>query len=376
MLIRYCNRFTQDWSLAEDLAQQALLESWLKSDQLYCQEVRSSWLIGIARMVCLRWVRRQKQEKARIVRVSDLSFEVETTLEEDFNLEEECERHDLARLVETAVALLPPQTRTVLVHYYLEALSQAEVATHLGITVGAVEARLTRGKRALRHLLTHELREEAASYGLVTSLMADWQHTHIWCPMCGQRHLLMRLPDPPGTIAFRCPGCDDDPQRIGWGYPLSNARFVQHLAGLTQPKSILRRITSWAYDYYYTAASHAGVVACAQCGQNRRLHLLLPAHLSEIARDHTDRYGFDGQCPSCGWQDFCSPVGLLQSLPAVQRFWQAHPRMRMVFHEQIGEVAGQRALVARFESVTGAAHLDVVFAQDTLKLIDVHSGVL
>ena len=48
----------------------------------------------------------------------------------------------------------------------------------------------------------------------------------------------------------------------------------------------------------------------------------------------------------------------------------------MVFHEQIGEVAGKSAWVARFESVTGAAHLDVVFAQDTLKLIDVHSGVL
>ena len=62
MLIRYCTRFTHDWSLAEDLAQQALLESWLKSDQLYCQEVRSSWLIGIARNVCLRWVRRQRQE--------------------------------------------------------------------------------------------------------------------------------------------------------------------------------------------------------------------------------------------------------------------------------------------------------------------------
>jgi RNA polymerase sigma factor (sigma-70 family) len=376
MLIRYCTRFTHDWSLAEDLTQQALLESWLKSDHLYSQEVRSSWLIGIARHVCLRWVRSQRQEKARIARISDLSSEVETSFEEDVDPEEDFERHELAQLVEKAVALLPPQTRIVLVQYYLEAIPQAEVAAHLGITVGAVEARLSRGKRALRHLLAHELREEATGYGLVTSVMADWQHTHIWCPMCGQRHLLVRLPNPPGTISFRCPGCDDDPEGIGWAYPLSNARFVQHLAGLTQPKSILRRFTSWAYDYYSTAASHDGLVACAQCGQRRRLHLLLPAHLSEIEGDHMSRYGFGGHCPSCGWQDFCSPAGLLHGLPAVQRFWQAHPRMRMVFHEPIGEVAGQRALVASFESLTGAAHLDVVLAQETLKLIDVHTSAL
>ena len=42
MLLRYCHRFTHDWSLAEDLTQQALLECWLKSGQLYCQEVRTA----------------------------------------------------------------------------------------------------------------------------------------------------------------------------------------------------------------------------------------------------------------------------------------------------------------------------------------------
>jgi RNA polymerase sigma factor (sigma-70 family) len=375
MLIRYCTRFTHDWSLAEDLAQQALLEAWLKSDHLYSQEIRTSWLIGMARKVCLRWLRRQRQEYARIAWVNDELSEISTSLEDDFDLEQDFERHELAQLLRKAVALLPPQTRTVLVQYYLEAVPQSEVASHLGVTIGAVEARLNRGKHALRHLLTHELREEAASYGLVTTMLADWQHTRIWCPICGQQHLLVKLPEPPGTIAFRCPSCSDNPEEIGWGYPLSNARFVQYLTGLTQPKSILRRLISWSYGYYFTAASHHGVVACAQCGQHRRLHLTLPAHLSEITRDHASRYGLSGHCPSCGWQDFCSPAGLLQSLPAAQRFWQAHPRMRLIFHEPIREVAGQRAWVASFESITDAAHLDVVLAQETLNLIDVHTNV-
>ena len=50
--------------------------------------------------------------------------------------------------------------------------------------------------------------------------------------------------------------------------------------------------------------------------------------------------------------------------------------MRLVFHEQIGEVAGQRAWVASFESMTDAAHLDVVLAQETLNLIGVHTNAL
>ena len=70
------------------------------------------------------------------------------------------------------------------------------------------------------------------------------------------------------------------------------------------------------------------------------------------------------------WQDFCSPEGLLQTLPIVQRFWQAHPRMHLVFGGTIEEVEGSKALVVRFESLTDAAHLDIVVARDTLQLMN------
>ncbi len=376
MLIRYCIHFTHDKSLAEDLTQQALLESWLKFNQLYTQEVRSSWLIGIARNVCLRWLRCHSQERAHIARMSELPIEVETSCQNNTDLEEEWERQELTQLVEKALALLSPQNRAVLVPYYLEAVPQAKVADRLGITVGAVEARLQRGKRALRHLLTHDLREEAASFGLITSGIADWQDTHIWCPRCGERQLLIRHPEPPGILSFRCPGCSDDPQEFGWGYALSNTAFVQRLSGVTQPKAILRRFISWAYEYYSTAASNNGIVACAQCEQKIRLHLTLPSHLSHYRHHPTERYGWSGQCPSCGWQDYCSPSGFLQSLPAVQHFWLLHPRMRLIFREPISEAAGQPAWIASFESVSSADCLDVVLAQQTLIPIDIHSRSL
>jgi hypothetical protein len=63
------------------------------------------------------------------------------------------------------------------------------VALALGLSEGAVEARLHRGKLALRRLLTTELREDAAAYGLVAPERGAWQATRIWCLVCGQRRL-------------------------------------------------------------------------------------------------------------------------------------------------------------------------------------------
>ena len=44
MLVRYCAHFTGDPLVAEDLAQQTLLEAWQKSDTLYNRQVREYWL--------------------------------------------------------------------------------------------------------------------------------------------------------------------------------------------------------------------------------------------------------------------------------------------------------------------------------------------
>ncbi|MBI3971765.1 MAG: sigma-70 family RNA polymerase sigma factor [Chloroflexi bacterium] len=65
-------------------------------------------------------------------------------------MELELERAELADLLDRAMALLPPETRLVLVERLIEQIPQAEVALRLGLSEGAVEARLHRGKLALR----------------------------------------------------------------------------------------------------------------------------------------------------------------------------------------------------------------------------------
>ena len=368
-LIRYCFRYTHEWSCAEDLAQQTLLESWLKQDEVYSAEARFSWLIGAARNVCLRWLRRQRRANAHVYTVSDDEPDVFSSVEDSFDLEQIVEQQELAHLLKQAMTLLPDQTRIVLTQCYLEGVPQAEMAAHLGVSLGAIEARLDRGKRALRRLFTHDMASATTGYKFESSTQAGWQSTQMWCPTCGRQRLVIRQSDSPETIAFRCPGCNDRSEDVGWEYQLSNPQFARRVAGLTQPKAILRHISSWAYDYYFAAVSRHGLVACARCGQHRRLRLTSPTHDSAFSLIHTSAYGLIGHCPACGWRDFCSLAGLLHCLPAVQHCWQAHPRMRLVFHEPLEEAAGQRAFVASFESMTDASQVDIVMCQDTLALI-------
>ena len=56
-----------------------------------------------------------------------------------------------------------------------------------------------------------------------------------------------------------------------------------------------------------------------------------------------------------------------------QAFWREHGRIRTLPDRDV-EAAGGPAIVSRFESATGSAKLEVVFARDTLEVIGVHGA--
>src|SRR5215472_11653127 len=64
-LVRLCTRLTGDAAAADDLAQETLLEAWRSQQALRAPDRFSAWLSGIARNVCLRWMRRQKSPVVR-----------------------------------------------------------------------------------------------------------------------------------------------------------------------------------------------------------------------------------------------------------------------------------------------------------------------
>jgi hypothetical protein len=107
---------------------------------------------------------------------------------------------------------------------------------------------------------------------------------------------------------------------------------------------------------------------CPYCGRLSRVYPRLPDDAPHVLRDAP---GMHIICPACGVTDANPLRYLVLDLPATQRFWRDHPRMRVLPNRGI-EVAGQPALLTTFASTTRAATLDVISAVDTLAVLNIH----
>jgi RNA polymerase sigma-70 factor (ECF subfamily) len=104
-----------------------------------------SWLCGIAVRLALRRGRSLRRFARIVARFGEIMRHY-SALDPEV---EAADREDLAR-VERAVAALPESKRAVLVLVEVEGMSQADVATALGIPVATVRTRLFGARQALR----------------------------------------------------------------------------------------------------------------------------------------------------------------------------------------------------------------------------------
>jgi RNA polymerase sigma-70 factor (ECF subfamily) len=358
-LVRYCARWTGDPSAAEDLAQQALLAAWRHERQLREPGARRAWLLSIARRECLSWAR--DRERRRLVNLESLEgWESDGRLADDFDVETELERDDLARLLDRALALLPAETRRVLVERYIEASPQAEIAARLGLSEGAVEARLHRGKLALRKALTTRLSEEALAHGLIRPSDAGWEETRLWCPGCGRRRLEGRLRPAEGKLDMRCPDCS----RAGAHF--IHSRLGDGLKDLRSYRPAMGRVLGVIHRMF-RAGAEDGTARCPACGGRIRIERGAPPWVPHRFANPESIYLWH---PGCGGHDSETWHSLTWSLPEGRRFWKQHPRVRFLPAREV-EFEGRAAVVTAFESVTGAARLEVVALRDTLQVVRV-----
>ena len=120
----------------EDLLQETLLRAYLGISQLRDADRFSSWLCGIAVNLAKMRLRRRAAQPSLVVGGAGLAVDLE--------------ERDLLRMVQEAVALLPPGQRDVVLMHYIEDLSCEEIARLLGTTPGAVRVRLHRARAQLR----------------------------------------------------------------------------------------------------------------------------------------------------------------------------------------------------------------------------------
>lgn len=135
----YARRVTHDRDAAAELTQEVWLRVFRGIDRLREPRRFRAWLFGIAHRAFADSLRRRYAALA----IAD-AVEPPDAPEPD---------HADLELVERGLERLPPVEREILILFYLQELSIAEVGEALGIAPGTVKSRLHRARYQLRHEL-------------------------------------------------------------------------------------------------------------------------------------------------------------------------------------------------------------------------------
>lgn len=361
-LVALCASITGNFHAAEDLAQETMIEAWQSQHTLRDSALLGAWLSGIARNLCRRWLRsRQRENNRRADQLSDVTALYVEQIDQSVDLELELERQELVTLLDRALALLPAESREVLIERYVRESHISEIASRLGIQTPAAAMRLQRGKLALRQILTTAMRQEIAPY-LIHEPSDNWQETRIWCFVCGVQHLRGRL-TADSMLILTCPVCFSDPE---------SALFItcpEIWGGVKGYGRALTRTMDWIDSYYRTAPDNR-TARCYVCGTSLLLSQLSPLKTTWGGQRVV---GFHQRCPSCHAESSQPLAGLLLASPAGRHFRRAHPQMRML-PEQETELNGSAAVITRFVSLPDRATMTVISARDSGRTLRVVHG--
>ncbi len=153
-LYRTARRVLMDPTEAEDLVQEAFLQAWKSFHRFELGTNCRAWLFKILFHV----IQHHRRKMARFGTGFDDETIIENTLAYQAPVPEELRDEDFI----AAMDKLPPAYREAVLLVDVEEFAYREVAEMVGIPVGTVMSRLSRG----RALLRKELADQAAAYGI------------------------------------------------------------------------------------------------------------------------------------------------------------------------------------------------------------------
>lgn len=159
LLLALCQRSLADPVLAEDAAQEAVLQALLGIERLRQPDRFGPWLGGIGLNICRRWLQVRSRDAWSWDALSGgrLGPEIPDLKPGPDTLAEAAE---LASQVRCAVATLPPGQQAAVLLFYLSGLTYAETAALLGIEIGAVKTRLHKARKMLKRQLSDAWEDE------------------------------------------------------------------------------------------------------------------------------------------------------------------------------------------------------------------------
>jgi RNA polymerase sigma factor (sigma-70 family) len=132
---------------AEDLAQDIFLKIFKALDTFDRRANFQTWIISIARNLCIDHYRSVRKERETIAREVDAGGL--TPASGDIGPDGVLERSDLRALLQRALERLPVALRTAVVLRDLQELSYQEIADRLRLPEGTVKSRINRGRLEL-----------------------------------------------------------------------------------------------------------------------------------------------------------------------------------------------------------------------------------
>ncbi len=137
-------------SEAEDVLQRTFLDAWRFADRYDPEQRFSGWLFTIARRRAIDTLRARRHDVFELETARDLVGE---------DGRETADRYADGAEVRETLRRLPAHEREVITLTYFGQLSQREIADRLGVPVGTVKARSSRGTRRLGDLIRAAARE-------------------------------------------------------------------------------------------------------------------------------------------------------------------------------------------------------------------------
>ena len=168
MVMALVRRLLATDDLVADVTQEATLAALVGLGRLRSARQFGAWYAGIALNVARRWLR---EGSAWPLPAEHPDAEPGPA--------ERAEAAEVARQVRAAVATLAPGQRAAVLAFYWQGLSHAESALELGITVGAVKARLHQARGALAPQLASYIEHEREVPAMSVAAESAWVEAEV-----------------------------------------------------------------------------------------------------------------------------------------------------------------------------------------------------
>jgi RNA polymerase sigma-70 factor (ECF subfamily) len=142
-LERYVLYLTGQKNEVDDLVQEVFIKVYINLNSFDTKKKFSSWIFRIAHNLAVNYLKKKKI-------VFNLNENI--NIDDSKNIEEDFEKKELKKIIESCLSNVPINYKEVVVLYYFENLSYEEISDSLKIPPGTVAIRLSRAKKYLKKL--------------------------------------------------------------------------------------------------------------------------------------------------------------------------------------------------------------------------------